>query len=343
MAGSHAALMTGVVDDNSVPDVDGSPLAGRRGETATMRPLNRILGAGGRVGRAVRVLRRVLTGVFNDGFIHAGNLAYMSILALFPFLIASTAVFAVIGEASQRQAAVDAILSAVPPSVASAIGPVAYDVVDAREGWLLWVGGLFGFWTASSLIETIRDILHRAYAVPYARAFWEYRLFSVGLIFGAVLLLLLALSAQVAISAAQEAVFAWFPTFDGAGSAVFLSRLVGGLVLFGALYLVFVALTPRVFQARRYIKWPGPLFVAVWWVVLIVVMPVVLRNFFSYGLTYGSLAGVMIALFFFWLVGLGLVFGAELNAALATEADRRVGLAGGPGDREVVGQEGDLD
>jgi membrane protein len=43
---------------------------------------------------------------------------------------------------------------------------------------------------------------------------------------------------------------------------------------------------------------------------------------FHYDLTYGSLAGVMIALFFFWLVGLGMVVGAELNAALAETSGR---------------------
>ena len=37
----------------------------------------------------------------------------------------------------------------------------------------------------------------------------------------------------------------------------------------------------------------------------------------GYSLTYGSLAGVMIALLFFFFVGLGVVIGAELNAALA--------------------------
>ena len=46
-------------------------------------------------------------------------------------------------------------------------------------------------------------------------------------------------------------------------------------------------------------------------------MPIVLRSFFTYDLTYGSLAGIMVALFFFWLVGLGVVIGAELNAAMA--------------------------
>jgi membrane protein len=37
----------------------------------------------------------------------------------------------------------------------------------------------------------------------------------------------------------------------------------------------------------------------------------------NYDLAYGSLAGVMLALIFFYLIGLGLVTGAQLNAALA--------------------------
>ena len=42
-----------------------------------------------------------------------------------------------------------------------------------------------------------------------------------------------------------------------------------------------------------------------------------LSLFGGYSLTYGSLAGVMVALIFFFIVGLGVVIGAELNAALA--------------------------
>ena len=54
-----------------------------------------------------------------------------------------------------------------------------------------------------------------------------------------------------------------------------------------------------------------------WWLATTALLPVVLRNLGSYDLTYGSLAGVMIALIFFFIIGLGVVIGAELNAALA--------------------------
>src|SRR3546814_4457333 len=42
--------------------------------------------------RTLEIIKRVLTGVYNDGFIHAGNLAYMALLTLFPFFIVATAI-----------------------------------------------------------------------------------------------------------------------------------------------------------------------------------------------------------------------------------------------------------
>ncbi len=273
--------------------------------------------------RLLAVLRRVWIGSYYDGFIHAGNLAYMAILALFPFFIAVAAIFSAIGEPAQLDASIDAMLVAVPPMVAKVIAPVAHDVVAARSGWLLWAGGLVGLWTAGSLLETIRDILHRAYGTPATEAFWRYRLVSTGVIFGAVTLLLLSLFAQVAIVTAEEVIAAWFPRMESVFADLTFSRLITAGVLFVSILLLFVSLTPGPYHTRAYPKWPGALLVTLWWVAVTVLLPGALRAFFTYDLTYGSLAGVMIALFFFWLVGLGIVVGAELNAALAVTPEER--------------------
>jgi uncharacterized BrkB/YihY/UPF0761 family membrane protein len=69
-------------------------------------------------------------------------------------------------------------------------------------------------------------------------------------------------------------------------------------VLFGALYLYFFILTPSVYRGRIYPKWPGALLVTLWWAVVSLVLLWSLRWLFMYDLTYGSLAGAMIALFF---------------------------------------------
>ena len=96
-----------------------------------------------------------------------------------------------------------------------------------------------------------------------------------------------------------------------------LLGVLSAVIAIGALWLLFLSLTPSAYRANRYPKWPGALFVSLWWLTVSILLPKLLATVFSYDLTYGSLAGVMIALFFFWLVGIGMVIGAELNAALA--------------------------
>ena len=269
------------------------------------------------------IVTRIWIGVYNDGFIHAGNLAYMAIIALFPFFIVGAAVFSAIGERNERAASVNAVLVALPPVVAKVIEPVARSVIDARSGWLLWVGGIVGLWTVGSLIETIRDILRRAYGTQATQAFWRYRLISTGVILGAVVLLLMSLIAQFLIGATQAGIEELAPRFSNLLHGLALSRFIPGAALYVSLYLLFLSLTPSAYRNRRYPKWPGALFVTAWWVAVSVALPSLLRSVFKYDLTYGSMAGVMIALFFFWLVGLGMVVGAELNAALAETPEER--------------------
>ena len=278
--------------------------------------------------RSLEVLRRVWTGVIYDGTIHAGNFAYMVLIALFPFFITGAALFSLVGEANDRTAAVNTVLMALPPVVANVLSPVAHGVIEARTGGLLWIGGLVGLWTVGSLVETIRDILRRAYGTGLVYAFWRYRLMSTGLIIASVVLILVSIAAQVVIGTVMETVTTLFPRATGLIDTLALTRIVPALVLFGSLWLLFISLTPGAYSARIYPKWPGALFVALWWLAVTTVLPKLLRHLFLYDLTYGSLAGVMITLFFFWLIGLGMVIGAELNAALAET----------PEEQDLVGQ-----
>ncbi|WP_247711967.1 YihY/virulence factor BrkB family protein [Qipengyuania qiaonensis] len=307
-----------------------SPEQRRKDALALRDRIERRVGPGT---RAWDVAKRTLVGTYNDGFIHAGNLAYLSMLAIFPFFILGAAVFSAIGEEAERAAMINAVLSAMPPVVGNVIEPVARDAIEARNGWLLWIGGLVGLWTVGSLIETIRDILRRAYGTHATHAFWKYRLLSSGVILAAVLLLMLSLIAQFLIGTAQEVIEVYFPQLVDRVADLRLSRIVPAIGLFGSLYLIFYSLTPSEYRSKRYPKWPGVLLTTVWWIAVTTAMPALLRNFFSYDLTYGGLAGVMIALFFFWLVGLGVVIGAELNAALAETPEEEMNLIGQADDR----------
>lgn len=290
------------------------------------------LGPGSRI---FQIIKRTVAGAWNDGSIHAGNLAYMAMLALFPFFILGAAIFSAIGEDSERTASIEAILYALPPVVGNVIEPVARNVVDARSGWLLWIGAAVGLWTVSSLVETIRDILRRSYGTEATLAFWRYRLLSVGIILSSVVLLMFSLIAQFLIGTVQQIITAYLPLLSDAIDQLSFSRIIPALGLYGSIFLLFVTLTPEQYRGRQYPKWPGALLVTIWWVGVTVALPPILKQFFSYNLTYGSLAGIMIVLFFFWLVGLGVVVGAELNAALAEPSPEADGPdEDGPGEDE---------
>src|SRR5215212_5579628 len=149
---------------------------------------------------AWEVVKRVAIGVYNDGFIHAGNLAYLALLALFPFFITAAAITKLLGQSADGQKTVATVLSKLPPEVATSLAGPVHEVLTLRTGPLLWFGALVGLWTAASFVETIRDILRRAYGVKFCAPFWSYRLGSIGLIIAAVLLLMAAFGLSVALS-----------------------------------------------------------------------------------------------------------------------------------------------
>ncbi len=269
------------------------------------------------------VIKRTFMGVYHDGFIHAGNLAYLALLSLFPFFITATALASLFGESSGGIQTLEAFLQTVPPAVGDVVKEPIEQVVSARSGPLLWIGGLVGLWTVGSLIETLRDILRRAYGVQSERPFWENRLGSIAMIILAVILMLLSFSTQVVLTGAEQVIVRVLPQFDDMLDRLALARIIPALGLMLALYLLFYFLTPLAYRARAYPKWPGAVFTTLWWLGVTALLPVALSSVFTYDLTYGSLAGVMVSLFFFFLVGLGLVIGAELNAALAEPGKAR--------------------
>jgi membrane protein len=266
---------------------------------------------------AWEVIKRVAIGVYNDGFIHAGNLAYLSIVALFPFFIVAAAAAHLLGQNQDAMLTVTNVFRRLPPDVAATLREPVQEVLTARTGTLLWFGALVGLWTATSFIETIRDILRRAYGVKYCAPFWEYRLGSMLMILAAVLILMLAFAASATLTLVHQLLIRWFPFAQGLASTLGLYRLVPAATLFFTFYLLFYALTPSRYRKRGCRKWPGALLITVWWLATVEILPSVLSLFGGYSRTYGSLAGVMVALIFFFVVGLGVVIGAELNAALA--------------------------
>ena len=115
--------------------------------------------------RAWIVTKRVFVGIFANGFMYAGNLAYLALLTVFPFFILAAAIASVFGQRDETMRAVNSFLYTLPHGVADILRQPIRDVLAARTGSLLLLGALVGLWSVGSFVETIRDIFRRAYGV----------------------------------------------------------------------------------------------------------------------------------------------------------------------------------
>ena len=201
------------------------------------------------------VAKRVAIGVYDDGFIHAGNLAYLALLALFPFFILAAARRPAARRGPRtRSWPSSTILGRLPPEVARrARRRRSTRCSQGRSGALLWFGAIVGLWTAASFIETIRDILRRAYGVKYSASFWQYRLASMAIILGVGRAADAAPSASPSLLAsAHHFVVAELPFSEGAGDhARLLPASCPALTLFVTFYIIFLALTPARYRKHR--------------------------------------------------------------------------------------------
>jgi membrane protein len=278
---------------------------------------------------AFEVAKRTALGVYNDGFIHAGNFAYLALMTVFPFFIVAAAVLSLVGQSAETQRAVSYFLSTLPHDSAELLRKPIADVLTARTGSLLWLGGLVGLWTVGGFIETIREVFRRAYGTKSSAVFWRSRLKLSGGIVLSVLIVLVTFLVQGLLTAVEHFVYRLLPWAEDAAGWIGLSRVIPAAIMFGALYVLFYTVTPSKYRRDRASrKWPGALLTTVWWVGMTAGLPWVLAQLGGYDLTYGSLAGVVVMLLFFYLIGLGFVAGAHLNAALAEPV--HPGLEGAP-------------
>jgi membrane protein len=261
---------------------------------------------------AAEVFRRVN----DDGFIHAGNLAYLSLTSLFPLFLVIAAIAGALGRTDTGSEVLQLFFDQVPDDVAESLeGPISGLVRNGAGGGLLTVGLLVGLWSVSGYVNTIRDIIRRAHGSPPG-SMWRERLLSVAGVLGAVVLLLIGFTAQVLIEGARQFIEQLAPVFSNVLSVLSVSRIGPGVIIFLSLAALFRLLTPRS-KLPCGPAWPGALLTTIVWLGATTVLPLILASVANYQRTYGSLAGVMISLLFFYVVGLGLVTGAHLNAVLA--------------------------
>lgn len=275
---------------------------------------------------AIATGKAVKVGVLDhDGVEHAGYLAYLSMLALFPFLVLVVFILGVIGEAEIGTRFIQNLFEALPPQAVAALKPRIEELSKGPPEGLVTISIIGAIWTASSAVEGLRTILNRAYHVSTPPAYIFRRLMSIGqlLIFivitiSALLFIVFAPLIQKKVETALGIPLHTEELFQLRNLLFSFSALILFLVVANIYYVL-----PNIRQRLMDVI-PGAALTVLLWIVAASAYSYYLERFNQVSLIYGSLGGIIASLIFFFLINLCLIIGAEINYQLAVTFGTRL-------------------
>jgi membrane protein len=263
----------------------------------------------------LRCLKNALINTINhDGIEHAGYLAFLGLLALFPFLVFLFSVIGVMGQGEAGAIFISEVLAKLPNDVTAALQPRIFEIISGPPQGLLTISILGAIWTASSAVEGIRTVLNRAYHVSTPPAYWFRRGLSILQLLFFTSLVIAGMMLVVFIPLLLHYIEVWVGIYFVSDYELYWSR-VFYLVSIGTLFLAvgyIYYVIPNIKQSIVAVA-PGAAVVAVCWIGAAYLLSVYLSYFEQVNLIYGSLGGIIAALIFFYICNVIFIFGAELN------------------------------
>jgi len=262
------------------------------------------------------------TIITHDGIEHAGYLAFLGLLSLFPFLVFIIAVTGFLGDGELGREFIITLRDILPQQAEAIILPRINEILDGPPRGLLTFSMLAAVWTASSAVEGYRTVLNRAYRVGTPPAYIWRRLLSILqlLIFIGILLtgMLTLLLAPPALHAVSE-----MTGIDVSYSKLSWNlQLASGFALFCMVSLIYYSL-PNIKQTLSAVI-PGALMTIGLWALAVKGIQLYLETFDQVSVIYGSLGGIIAVLLFFYVINVIFIFGAEFNFQLMRSRGNRV-------------------
>jgi membrane protein len=251
----------------------------------------------------------------------AAELAYYFLLAFFPMLIVLLSLISLVP--TLKETVLFWVLSLMPPDAKQILRDWLTNVFGSRRGGLLSLGLVFSLWAASTGMTALMGALNEAYDVQEWRPFWKSRLIALGL---TIALSILVIGGASAINYG-EPVAKWIANRVGLGGVLTMLGsapyyLMGLAMLTLGMGLIYY-IAPNV-QLNWIRIAPGTIFAVLSFILVSYLFSVYLTFAPSYDATYGSIGAIVVLMLWFYLLGLVICIGGEINAEIHKVAGERI-------------------
>jgi membrane protein len=244
----------------------------------------------------------------------AAGVTFYCLLAIFPAIAALVAIYGFFSDPASISSQVDKLSGVMPGGALDVIRNQMNQVASqgpSKLGVAFIIGFLVSLWSANAGIKSILDALNLVYDEPEKRGLIRLNLLSLAFTVAAILFILVAIACIAALPAVASSQLQ--------GATAVIAQIVRWPILFIiiAVGLAFVYRygPSRAEPQRRWITW-GSAFASIAWIAVSLGFSWYAANFGSYNKTYGSLAAVVVLMFWLWLSAAIILIGAELDAEM---------------------------
>ncbi len=263
--------------------------------------------------------RRIWGGMSQTDLLNrAYELAYNFLLAVFPlllFLFSLCGVFA--HEGIRLRADLLAYVQlALPPAAYQLLQHTLGEITRNAQAGKLTFGLLFALFSGSAGTTQLISTLNAAYEVREARSWVKVHLISLGL---TIAISILIIAALFLVLAGGQVIAYLGQVLDMSEAAFVAAKVLQWAFALGFVVFAFAVVyyfAPDVNEQHWYWITPGSVFGVAIWAAASAGLRVYLHFFNSYSRTYGSLGAVMILMLWFYVTGLAILLGGQINATI---------------------------
>lgn len=267
----------------------------------------------------------------DDIFNRSAQLAYYFFLALFPALICLTSVLGLLAGSGSRlhSTLVSYLATIMPGGVYDLVARTLEHTIQKSGGAKIGFGLVAALWSATAGMRALEDTLNAVYNVKETRPIWKVYGIAIAATVVCGLLVILALAVILCGDTVVNFIASWIALGPAAAWTWKVLQVAIALAFVAVVFSFTYYFCPDVPRPRwRWIT-PGALVGITTWVIASVALRLYLHFSDSYTATYGSLGAVMVLLLWFYVTGMMVLLGAEVNAeidwAIASRRSPKIG------------------
>jgi membrane protein len=277
------------------------------------------------------IAKRTWRSVFADNlFGRAAELGFYFLFALFPTLISASSILGLIARsASHVYEDLLGYLSLVMPMEAlGSVMKIFRETTEASGSGKITFGLIATIWSASVGISAIQDSLNAVYKVQETRSYIKARLSAIAVTIILIVFGTLCLSSMLGADLLAVVAHHRIQGRSLALAAAIAIRVIGWAIAIAFLSLSFAVIyywAPAVRKRRWHWLTVGGAVGMAGWFLASLGLRIYLHFFNNYSAIYGSLGAVIILLTWFYITGLMILLGAEINSQIeAAAAEKRL-------------------